>query len=105
MTRTLPYAPNSGTSREAALRAVSKAAADRARIAEFMRRRGAYGATRQEAEDGLRIEGNTLRPRWRELEIAVVIVNSGRKRRTRSGCPAEVYIWTPPESSQLGLGV
>lgn len=87
-----PPAPHSGslTSRAAA------AAVDHqerlGRLAAFAAERGTHGATDEEAQEALRVPGNTLRPlRWRALEVGVVVLTP-RTRPTRAGRAAGVWV-------------
>lgn len=63
----------------------------RSRVLEHLRGRGSHGATDDEIQAALDIDGNTERPRRRELEgMGLVQVTEGR-RLTRSGRTARVY--------------
>lgn len=88
-----PTLPHNGkpTSRAAAVAAEPRAGTDRARILEFIRACGERGCTRDEAAEALGLGGNTVRPRWRELEKAGLIVNAGQTRRNRNDLRTEVY--------------
>ena len=85
----LPYAPGSETSREAAEAAVGTAEAGRARVLACLVRHGAM--TLQQIEDALGWSGNTVRPRRKELEAAGLVVNSGRMAKTKSGRNAVLW--------------
>ena len=85
----LPYAPGSETSREAAEKAVGTAEAGRARVLACLVRHGAM--TLQQIEDALGWSGNTIRPRRCELEAAGLVVNSGRTAKTKSGRNAVLW--------------
>ena len=85
----LPYAPGSETSREAAEKAVGAAEAGRARVLSLLRQQGAM--TLQQIEDALGWSGNTVRPRRCELEAAGLVVNSGRTAKTKSGRNAVLW--------------
>ena len=85
----LPYAPGSETSREAAEKAEGTAEAGRARVLACLVRHGAM--TLQQIEDALGWSGNTVRPRRCELEAAGLVVNSGRTAKTKSGRDAVLW--------------
>ena len=85
----LPYAPGSETSREAAEAAGGTAEAGRARVLACLVRHGAM--TLQQIEDALGWSGNTVRPRRKELEAAGLVVNSGRMAKTKSGRNAVLW--------------
>ena len=85
----LPYAPGSATSREAAEAAIGTAEAGRARVLACLVRHGAM--TLQQIEDALGWSGNTVRTRRKELEAAGLVVNSGRMAKTKSGRNAVLW--------------
>ena len=70
----------------------SKAGRDRARVLDFIRERGAAGATDEETQAALNLSGDTQRPRRWELHKAGLIRDSGQTRRTRAGNKATVWI-------------
>ncbi len=84
--------PHSGpeTSREAAV-AMTSAASLRAKVSDFIRARGWHGATDEEIQDALQMDGNTQRPRRWELAKAGLITTHGM-RVGRSGRRALVWI-------------
>jgi len=55
---------------------------------------GAYGATDDEIEVSLELTHQTASARRRELVKAGKVIDSGRTRKTRSGCQAIVWITT-----------
>lgn len=63
----------------------------RRHLLEWLQERGLTGATDEEAQDALGMDGNTERPRRRECEDAGLVRDSGTKRRTRSG--REAVVW------------
>lgn len=65
-----------------------KTAIDRERILAYVRSAG--GATRDEIEVGLGMQGNTVRPRVWELVRAGKLVETEAKRKTRTGSWAAV---------------
>ena len=85
----LPYAPGSETSREASEKAEGTAEAGRARVLSLLRRQGAM--TLQQIEDALGWNGNTVRPRRKELESAGLVVDSGKTAKTKSGRNAVLW--------------
>ena len=85
----LPYAPGSETSREAAEKAEGTAEAGRARVLSLLRRQGPM--TLQQIEDALGWNGNTVRPRRKELEAAGLVVDSGKTAKTKSGRNAVLW--------------
>lgn len=88
---TLPHCGKE-TSRAAAEAAEPRAGTWRAKVLEFIRSQGKNGATRDEAVEALRMNPNTLRPRWKELEEAGLIRNAGVTVRNANGLRVEVYV-------------
>jgi hypothetical protein len=80
------------TSRIAADRIAGHAGTLRAAVLDLLRERGEHGATDQEIQDALQLPSNTEIPRRWELVNAGAVVASGRKRKTRSNCPATVWV-------------
>lgn len=91
----LPAQRHSPTSVAAAERAEPAAATQRRAVLDFLRGRGAEGATDEEIQVALGMVGNTQRPRRGELQKAGLIRDSGTTRPTRSGCKAVVWISEP----------
>ena len=83
-----PYVMGSDTSIDAAKAQDSKAAPDRAKVLAFLT---FMAATDEEIQRSLKMDGNTERPRRRELELAGKIVDSGKRRKTSTGSPAVVW--------------
>jgi hypothetical protein len=87
--------PHNGTrTSRAAARSMGRIALDlRERIYAYVCACGIQGATADEIEAALRINGNTVRPRLVELRSSINprIVDSGRTRATRSGRSAVVW--------------
>lgn len=50
------------------------------------------GATDEQMQDALKLGGNTLRPRRRELQLMNKIRDSGQTRPTQSGRQAVVWV-------------
>lgn len=88
------------TSRKAAESMKHRRETQQERIVEFLRARGPRGATREELEINLKINGNSLRPRMKELEQQGVVKNSGNKRPTLSGRDAEVFVYVPNRAAE-----
>ena len=83
------------TSRIAAAKVTSHTGTQRARVLAMLRERGTSGATDQEIQEALGLPTNSETPRRGELVKAGLVVASGRRRMTRSNCPATV--WVLPE--------
>jgi hypothetical protein len=81
-----------GTSTVAAARIAGRAGSLRAKIYDFLKARGEHGATDQEIQTALQLSSNTENPRRGELVKKGLVVASDRKRKTRSGCPAIVWV-------------
>lgn len=73
----------------------------RARIFEFIMKRGAEGATNEEVSELLGIRIQTVCARRNELFKKHLIVDSGVRRDTRSGRSASV--WIVPDSVRAAL--
>ncbi len=80
------------TSRIAAVRVGGHAGTLRAAVLAILRERGEHGATDQEIQTALDLPSNTEIPRRWELVKTGAVVASGRKRKTRSNCPATVWV-------------
>lgn len=88
------YQHHSATSKAAAESVVSSAAVCRRKVLEAFEQ---YpdGLTDEETQDICWLDGNSERPRRVELcseKYGCLVVDSGRKRRTRSGREATVWI-------------
>jgi hypothetical protein len=86
-----PPSVNQPTSIEAAEQIGSSAAALRAKVYHFIAERGDHGATDDECQLGLKLQGSTQRPRRIELVARGLIVDSGMTRLTTSGRKAIVW--------------
>lgn len=96
MTQTfLPFQAHSRTSKAAAIAAGPNANMLRLRVLEFISACGSEGATDDEVQIGLEMNPSTQRPRRIELERDGFVSDSGRKRPTRTGRNAVVWIATP----------
>jgi hypothetical protein len=76
------------TSKAAAKSQIGKTAADRARILAFLE---FLPSTDEEMCVRLKMDPNTQRPRRWELSESGKIVDSGKRRKTRTGSPAIVW--------------
>jgi len=91
------------TSREAHRRIRPAAPSLRAQVRAFIRDRGDNGATDQEIQDALGMSPQTECPRRKELQQGEEIMDSGRKRKTRAGRSAIVWMIRPSEPVQRTL--
>lgn len=91
------------TSLQAAKDIGSSAEAVRASVLGAIRRAGSYGMTDDEIERALDMKHQTASARRRELVIGGWIEPNGKRRPTRSGSPAQVWVAIvpkPPEPVQ-----
>lgn len=84
------------TSREAAQQILPFADNQRRRILEYLRLHFISGATREEIQDALGMQGDSVRPRVRELLKDHLISESDRTARTKSGRFAQVLFPVRP---------
>lgn len=89
-----PEPPTNGTATSnAAAEAIEpRAEILRGRVLAYLRERGADGATDDEIQQALGLDGNTQRPRRYELERMDLVKKTERKRPTSSGRQAFVYV-------------
>jgi hypothetical protein len=80
------------TSEEAAERARAHAERQRAQVWAFIYGKGENGATDEELQIEMHLEGNSQRPRRRELSLAGLVVETGRRRLTTKGRWARVRV-------------
>lgn len=66
------------------------------RVLEFVRSAGAHGATCDEAIERLSLAHQSASPAFTALEKAGQILRTDRRRETRTGAKAAVYIFTEP---------
>ena len=99
---TPPHQAHSETSKEAAIAALPNAATYRARILEFIRKRGAEGATSDECQAEFQLAHQTGSARVAELLQGGFIIESGRRRKTRRGRDADVLVIAPPGTPPRG---
>ena len=98
-----PYQHHSETSRDAAEKIKPSASTARARVLQYIRSRGAHGATDLEIQDALPMGGDTERPRRRELEKLGQIRDSGGKRAvvgSRRNTQAVVWVAVTSQSDR-----
>lgn len=87
-----PAQQRSPTSVEAAQRIAHVAGRDRLKVFHWLRDRGAEGGTDEEIQTALAMNPSTERPRRGELVDRGFVRDSGRKRKTRSGREAVVWV-------------
>lgn len=87
-----PYIRHSVTSLQAAEKIKPSKAKLQIQVYEFIKSKGSFGATDEEAQLTLGMQGSTQRPRRIELQVAGKIVDSGRTRATMSGRSATIWI-------------
>ena len=92
MRREPPYQRHSETSIDAADKISSASGKLRKQVYMYIRLCGIDGATDEEIQMALSMEGSTKRPRRVELFNDALIVDSGRKRNTKSGRSAVVWM-------------
>lgn len=80
-----PPSVSTDTSIKAAAAVRSRSATQRDQILDFLRSRGAEGATDEEMQHALSMAGNTQRPRRGELVEAKRVRDSGARRPGASG--------------------
>ena len=83
---------HSATSRSAWIKSRPKAGTLRALLLAHLEQCGGDGATDEEMQTQLDMNPNTQRPRRVELHQGGLIVDSGRRRPTRSGSQAVVWV-------------
>ncbi len=87
-----PAVKDSDTSEAAARSVAGVTGRLRSQILDFIRCRGAEGATDDEIEAALGLRHQTASARRRELVLLGWVTDSGTRRRTRSGRTATVWI-------------
>lgn len=80
------------TSKQAAKRALPRSGTDRRAVFEYVVRCGGVGATDDEIERTLGMSHQSASARRNSLAADGWLVNSGRKRNTRTGSPAAVWV-------------
>ena len=96
-----PFQPHSETSREAAEAIKPKRGTLQRRVFAFIESRGVSGATDEEIQLGLELNGSTVRPRRGELAQRRLIVQSGKTRKTKSGRNATVWVVSDPTQEKM----
>lgn len=91
-TQTLGYQRNSDTSEQAAGDARQGAAQRRAAVYARIAQSGEYGCTADELRIYFHCAANSVAPRVSELKKARRIADSGKRRITRQGSKAAVYV-------------
>lgn len=81
-----------GTSRTGAKRIASAAPTLRAQVLAYIASRGDFGATDEEGEDATGLKPQTYTPRRWELVHAGSVRDSGKRRKTKSGSSAAVWV-------------
>lgn len=79
------------TSEDAAMKIRGVSSLLRARVFAYVVSQAEHGATAQEIEFALSMEGNTVRPRLVELREHKAIEDSGITRKTKAGRSAVVW--------------
>jgi hypothetical protein len=85
------------TSKTAALKALPRTGSWRAKVYEFIKLQGFNGATDQEIESFLSLNGNTVRPTRMTLLKDGFIVDSGRTRKNINDNDCIVWISSTEE--------
>lgn len=80
------------TSKQAAARALPRSGSDRRAVFEYVVRCGDVGATDDEIEQTLDMSHQSASARRNSLVADGWLVNSGRKRNTRTGSAASVWV-------------
>jgi hypothetical protein len=88
----LPFVPTSDTSVAAAVAKQTWADIDRQEVLAYLRACGGGGATDDQIQTVLLMDGNTERPRRVELVRLGLVADSTFQRRTRSGHWAAVWV-------------
>ncbi len=89
---TPPCQNRSRTSRAAANALGERAESHFVRYLSWLRERGEYGATDDEAQSALSMAGSTQRPRRVKAVELGLVRDSGRERKTRAGRSAVVWV-------------
>jgi hypothetical protein len=77
---------------EAARAVEPRTGTQRHKVLSFLRLRCERGATDQQISDELALGLNSVRPRRLELVEAGLVIDSGRRRETSTGCLAQVWV-------------
>ena len=97
------FVQGSDTSEEAASRVAKGAPTKRAQVLEYLQSRGLDGSTDYEVEQALKMPHQSASARRRELVLSGAVKDSGRRRETRGGFTATVWVVVglEPVQSQL----
>ena len=87
------------TSILAAEKALPKSGTKRRRVYDYISGRGLYGATDDEIENALGIDGNTVRPTRGGLVEDGYIINTGTTRKNKHG--NECIVWRCADQGML----
>ncbi len=91
----LPPHSNPTTSREAAEAIAPSVEILREQVRQYLKSQGEEGATDLEIQAALGMIGDTERPRRDELVKSFEVRNSGKRRKTKSGRSAIVWVYGP----------
>lgn len=100
MTNLPLFQTHSPTSRAAWIGSRPKAGTLRGVLLAHIEFVGEHGATDEEMQQALGIDPNTQRPRRVELHEGGMIADSNKRRPTRSGRGAVVWVATPRKDQQ-----
>ena len=87
------------TSIEAAVKVLPRTGSLRRTVYDYINRQGLRGATDQEMESALRIDGNTIRPTRLSLVRDGYIIDTGTTRKNSHG--NECIVWRTVEEGML----
>lgn len=87
------------TSMQAASVAYPKSGTKRLKVYEFIVRQGMRGATDQEIQDSLHIDGNTVRPTRGSLVIDGFVIDTGETRPNPHGL--QCIVWRAVEIGMM----
>jgi len=90
--RWAPPSAKTETSRQAAAEIATRLSAIQQDILAHLQRSGEHGGTCDELEEAMRLRHQTCGPRLRELALSGAIVDTGMRRKTRSGRRAIVWL-------------
>lgn len=88
----MTFAGQTDTSRAAAEALAGCVGTIRRRVYDHIFEKGLFGATDEETQRDLGMVQNTQRPRRKELETMLLVVDSGQRRRLTSGRDGIVWI-------------
>lgn len=89
------YQSHSDTSFDAACKTAGKSGTLRRSVYELLHERGSYGCIDEEIQILLDMNPSTQRPRRVELVDKGLVIDSGKRRPTKAGIGAVVWICTP----------